>query len=151
MREGRSLTFDLVRTPPVASIQMYLSASQIVKLATRTFYTYSAIAFPFWSRDMYFKSYTIVSLVGSGVISEIGNLLTLAVYETVVEPAIFAVLGGLKWEELVVGCGRGTSTDNESCCVGGRRKRKRESEDRELVLYEGQIREGEWGATGGVG
>lgn len=54
------LTFDFDRTPPVASIQMYLLAvrdrSRIVLIDT-----YSAIALPFWSRDMYLRSYRIIS------------------------------------------------------------------------------------------
>ena len=53
------------------------------------------MALPFWSSSMYFSSYNRVSIFVSGV-SELSSKLTLAVYETVVEDAIFAVLEGFQ-------------------------------------------------------
>lgn len=59
------LTFDLVRTPPVESIQMYLTGIRQREICAYRA-THSAIALPFWSRDMYFRSYKIVSLTMVG-------------------------------------------------------------------------------------
>jgi len=74
----RELTFDLERTPPVESIQMYLMINELQFFKKRLYGAYSAIAFPFWSRARYFNSCNRVSTVG-GDGSELGSKLTLAV------------------------------------------------------------------------
>jgi hypothetical protein len=51
--------------------------------------TYSAIALPFWSRDMYFRSCKYVR-AGFGA-SSVQITLTFWVYDTVVEVAMIAV------------------------------------------------------------
>lgn len=69
------------------------------------------------------------------MISEIGNWLTLAVYEMVVEPAIFAVRRGYKWERLSK-CRKGRRGGQQTVSLVVLRKGgKCESEDRELVDF----------------
>lgn len=57
----RLLTFDLERTPPVESIQMYLWQLSCVESEIWMLITHSAIALPFWSSFMYFMSYHDIS------------------------------------------------------------------------------------------
>ena len=59
---------DFERTPPVESIQMYLEAVRRRKLEIWRSRAHSAMALPFWSRDIYFMSYNEkVSEIGVGI------------------------------------------------------------------------------------
>jgi hypothetical protein len=78
------------------------------------------MAQPFWSRLMYFSSYNRVSTVPRGV-SELGSKLTLAVYETVVEVAIFAVWGELRLGRFVRVYGQ---VNRQKPCCGERDERE---------------------------
>jgi len=82
------------------------------------------MALPFWSSSMYFSSYNRVSIFVAGV-SELSSKLTLAVLETLVEAAIFAIWGRVGYNCGGLLCLWSGSTDRKkSCCC---EKEKRES------------------------
>lgn len=114
-RKGRLLTFDLERTPPVESIQMYLWG----RLEPRT----GRLELPdhslCHSTSLLVEGHVLEELQKGqpgygGVNSEIGNALTLAVYETVVEDAIIAVLRRTNGGGSIVCCERRVGSTDRS-------------------------------------